>query len=180
MVIKHTHAQDDPRPTVNSKITLPSKKSLLSAQEIEEIADIEIACTRNHGRPLSLLSIVIDQLKSAGVANVAGAPPIASEVAQTCAGLLRSNDFIGSVSDTTIVVLLTATLAKGALHAAERLRTAISNMNNSAPNDNARRITISIGIVSTRTGRTTYGAMRSRADAKRDDARTDGGNRIIP
>lgn len=154
---------------------LPSYSSpghrLLPHAEFEQIARMEIELTRSEGQPLSLMSIGIDRaskLRKAGIGYV-----------EACASLFRNSDVVAKVDEKVLVALLTSTNIRGVLGAAERLRTAVAALQiTSTGGKLPRRITVSIGTVTTRTGRTSYRALRSRADAKRDDAMTSGGNRV--
>lgn len=158
----------DPRP----------QQRLLNHLQFEELANRELARTRRHGHSLSLLSIGIDRNNGTGLGGPLSAALTQSGFSAGCAGLLRDADAVGRVNDTTFVALLPGVAAKGALRVAERLRTAIAAMETPATRGRFRRITASIGVVCTRTGRISYRALRSRADAKRDDAKNSGGNRV--
>ncbi len=151
-------------------------RRILPPLQFEEIADHEIERTRDHGPPLSLLSVGVDRIARAE--GIAAVPLAVRGFAKACSAPLRSTDFVGKVDSTTFVVLLPGTTAKAARSAAERLRTAIAATEIPTPDHQRRRITVSIGTVTTRTGRTSYAALRSRADAKRDDASSSGGNRV--
>jgi diguanylate cyclase (GGDEF)-like protein len=146
--------------------------------ELEKVADEEIERTRTRGQPLSLLSICID--RAASLQDVDDSPVAVAldRIIETCARQLRATDIVAPIDETALVALLPSVTSTGALRAAERLRTAVAALEPTALRDPPRRITVSIGAVTTRTGRTSYGAMRSRADAKRDDARSRGGNRV--
>ena len=67
------------------------------------------------------------------------------------------------------IALLPSVGARGVLRITERLRTAFATWDTARTVDGQKRCRISIGSVTSRTGRTTYSALRSRADAKRDD-----------
>lgn len=151
------------------------RRHILHLRRFEEIMRREIERTRLQGPPLSLLSIGVDRMR----ASQSSAAPIAlRRVARACANLLRATDVVGRISEASFVALLPGVDTKGALCAAERLRTAIANMEIPATGERTKRITVSIGVVSTRTGRTSYKALMSRAEAKRDSANSIGGNRV--
>jgi len=142
---------------------------------LEGRANLEIARTRDHRQPLSLLSIGIDRDVDN---NNASSRLLLRRFSRACSGELRSDDVIGKVDAKTFVALLPGTPAKGALRTAERIRTAVAQMQAVASHGRSRNVTVSIGAVTTRTGRASYGQLRSRADAKRDDAMSSGGNRV--
>lgn len=161
-----------------------NRHGVLHGAEFEVIASQEIARTRDCGRPLSLLSIGIDRIGHLldalhpDQARVSDIPLSLRAFEQTCASQLRGSDVVGRVDETVFVALLPGVTTRGALSAAERLRVAIAAMDAPTSRGRWRRLTVSIGAVTTRTGRTSYQALRSRADAKRDDARNSGGNRV--
>ncbi len=165
-----------PPPTDDDRDNTDQPRVILDAEQFEQAANREIERTRDQGPPLSVLSIGIDRPVSLNGDAVTPAPPIAVRgFAVACAHLLRAADVVGRIDDGAFLLLLTNTSTIGALRAAERLRTAITRIDWPAPQ---RRITVSIGAVTTRTGRAAFHALRSRADAKRDDARQSGGNRV--
>lgn len=127
---------------------------------------------RGEGVPCSMLSVSIDRLDPE---DREAASQALRRVAETCAGLLRGNDRVGVLGFHGFGVLLPGTLSKGALQVAERLRAAIALQPTPV---GAPCFTVSIGTVTSRTGRSAYQALRSRAEAKRDDARERGGNRV--
>jgi diguanylate cyclase (GGDEF)-like protein len=154
------------------------KSNVLFDGEIEKVADEEIERTRTRGQPLSLLSIRIDRAAVVlDVEDSAGAKAL-DRIIEACAEQLRATDVVAPIDETALVALLPSVTSSGARRAAERLRTAVAALETAVPRGLPRRITVSIGAVTTRTGRTSYGSLRSRADAKRDDASSRGGNRV--
>lgn len=143
-------------------------RSLLDAPAFEAAAAAHLALVRLDGRPLSLLSIGLDRAHGDTGAH--------ARFVQTCLVVLRQQDVVGQVESARVLALLPDTPAVGARCAAERLRTAMAALD--APAQPRRRLSVSVGIVTTRTGVTSCAALRSRADAKRDDARARGGNRV--
>lgn len=150
-----------------------------SSEDLEGAVSAELELTRALKRPLSLLSIGVDRARGLTRGASDGAHPALREFAEACAGQLRAADVIGRVDDELYIAILPGTHAVGAQCAAERLRTAIAALRLAADTTTARRLTASIGIATTRTGATSYRSLRSRADAKRDDARHLGGNRVL-
>ena len=164
-----------PDPGETTSVAAPSRR-IFTSQHFEQIAEQEIERTRTLGRPLSLLSIGIDRIERAQ--GRLAVPLALRGFAKACSAPLRVTDLVGRVDGTSFVVLLPGSAAKAARGTAERLRTAIAAIEIRAPNQRQRRLTVSIGSVTTRTGRTSYRALRSRADAKREDACSSGGNRV--
>lgn len=154
-----------------------SMTNVLLDGEIEKIADEEIQRSRMRGQPLSLLSISIDRAASVLDVPDASRAEALDRIIEACSEQLRDSDVVAPIDETALVALLPSVTSLGALRAAERLRTAVAALE-TTPRGVPRRITVSIGAVTTRTGRTSYGSLRSRADAKRDDASSRGGNRV--
>lgn len=168
-----------PAPTAATAAEPAHRQLPRQPRHFEQLADRALEQVRQDGQPLSLLSILIDRVDKTTL------PPDSSlwfplpQFAEVCSSSLRSTDSIGKVSDMAFVILLPGALAKGALRAAERLRCRIAATGMPSAAGKPRPVTVSIGVVTTRTGRTSYRALRSRADAKRDDARSSGGNRVV-
>ncbi|MDP9140140.1 MAG: diguanylate cyclase [Pseudomonadota bacterium] len=150
----------------------------LCSHHFEVTAQKEIARTREQGTPLGLLSIVVDRVGASDASRSARTTSLLGGFASICGTLLRATDIVCRVEDAVYVALLPGNNTSAARRAAERLRTAIAATASLAQKSGLRRVTVSIGVVATRTGRTTYLAMRSRADSKRDDAAYSGGNRV--
>ncbi|MDB5969249.1 MAG: diguanylate cyclase with sensor [Hydrocarboniphaga sp.] len=151
----------------------------LQPLDFEGVANREIELTRSQGRPLSLLSIMIDRPDRTSDPRSATVSLPLDEFARACTSVLRTSDSVGQLDEAMFQILLPGTPARGALRTAERLRSAFAAMAIPTAHGQFRSITVSIGAVTTRTGLTSYLSLRSRADAKRDDARSCGGNRIV-
>lgn len=149
--------------------------TIVDAARFEQAVDRELARTRDQGEPLSLLSIGIDRHVAVAGEGLAPLPRVLRGFAATCAGELRASDVVGEFNPSLLVALMPNTSAHGARRAAERLRSAIALMDRPKTQ---RQITVSIGTVTTRTGKSAYRQLRSRADAKREDASNSGGNRV--
>ena len=156
----------------------PQSRTALNAEELEARATYEIELSRRLKKPLSMLSIGLDHGRPEAATDMDPADPVLPAFTELCSHLLRTADIIGCAEHSLLVALLPATTASGAQSAAERLRTAIAELGRTRAGNGARRVTASIGVVTTRTGVTSYRRLRSRADAKRDDARHLGGNRV--
>ncbi|MGQ0528364.1 MAG: diguanylate cyclase [Panacagrimonas sp.] len=150
-----------------------------SSDDLEAAVRDELELTRTLKRPLSLLSIGVDRARGLTRSAWDARHPALIEFADACARQLRATDVMGRVDDELYIALLPGTHAVGAQCAAERLRTAVAALRLAADSATTRRLTASIGIATTRTGVTSYQALRSRADARRDDARHLGGNRVM-
>lgn len=153
-------------------VALVAGREVLDARDIERAADRECAQTRRHGAPLSVLRLSIDRRKRS-----AGAGKPMRDFDDYLLGLLRTRDIVGRLDAQGYIVLLPGTAARSALRTAERLRTAISAWEGGPE---ARGITVSIGVVTTRTGRAPFRTLRARAETKCEEALSNGGNRVIP
>jgi diguanylate cyclase (GGDEF)-like protein len=146
---------------------------VLGRPEFEEAVCAALEHARGMGVPCSLLSIGVDRLDQ--VDRTAGARAL-RRFAESCVAVLREGDRVGLIDRRRFAILLPGSLAKNALRVAERLRVALNTGNLESANE--PRFTVSIGVVTSRTGRSGYAALCSRANAKREDARQRGGNRI--
>jgi diguanylate cyclase (GGDEF)-like protein/PAS domain S-box-containing protein len=169
LVINGAHRDPEDEPVTARRLVV------VDAERLEVAANRELARTREHGAPLSLLSVGVDRSGAADASGQAPSPQLLRGFAAACARELRATDLVGKVDPSAFVVLMPDTSASGARSAAERLRTAVASMQWPAAR---RRVTLSIGTVTTRTGKSAYRALRSRVDAKREDARSSGGNRV--
>jgi len=156
-----------------------SDRRIVSSHRFEELALVELERTQKQGTPLSILSIGIDGIRHGKGSNGQHAPRNLRGVAKACADRLRESDIVGRLNDRAFIALLPGVGTKGAACAAERLRTAIAADETLHAEGGRKRVTLSIGVVSTRTGRIGYEAFLSRARAKSDDARNEGGNRVV-
>ena len=172
------HAWPSHMATDTAHTAASNRQGILTAMELEALAAEEIQLARNLNRPLSLLSIGVDRSKCAGNGAAQELPLSLYAFAEACTGNLRDLDVVGRVDETIFVALMPGVATKGAQSAAERLRAAIAALDTPTSRGRKNRVTVSIGAVTTRTGLTSYRALRSRADAKRDDARNSGGNRV--
>lgn len=155
-----------------------TRRGVLDAAGIEQAVEWECARTRASGIALSMLRLNLDRLKLDAGAPVISASGLFAEsqaFARRLLDFVRADDFVGQLDDQGFIVLMPATPARGALRAAERLRTAIANSSDGAA---GRGATVSIGTVTTRTGRAPYRTLRARADAKCEEASGRGGNRV--
>ena len=151
---------------------------ILEGAHFEALALREIERTRNGGRPLSLLGVGVDRFEDPHAGHDMLLNLLMRKFQQDGTCPLRASDIVGTGDATTFLVLLPEAPAKGALRVAERLRTAIADMRLPFRRGRARHITVSIGVVTTRTGRASYSSLRSRATSKQDHAKSSGGNRV--
>ena len=152
---------------------------IVSPPRFLQIVQRALDRTREHRRPLSLMRIHIDRVGDPGLPEPAWTPLVLRGFAKACAQRLRQSDIVCRFDGTRFAVLLIDVATSGALCAAERLRTAVARDASPAAMGYARRIGLSIGVVSTRTGRISCAALLSRAQAKCDEAREQGGNRVV-
>lgn len=170
------HGLRTARPSLPIGIAPRPRQRVLDRAAFEEAGRVALVQVRVTGMPCSLLSVSIDRLPPADAAAAAWA---FRQFVEGCSALLRADDLVGLVDRHHFEVLLPGALARHALRVAERLRAAMA-VTGAGEAARARfpRLTLSIGIVTSRTGLSSYPALRSRADAKREDARQRGGNRI--
>lgn len=152
----------------------------LLPEQFEQITKRQLEATRQHRRPLSLLSIEIDSAKFVRPAGTPVSSRLRSGVALACIGQFLAADIVCRIDDRVFLVLLPDTTAREARAFAERLRSAVVRSQATLRARRFQRVTVSIGVVTTRTGRATYRVLRSRVDAKRDDATQRRGNRVNP
>ena len=151
---------------------------ILEGAQFEVLAVREIERTRDSARPLSLLAVGVDRFEDSHAGNETLLNRLIRKFNQDGTCPLRASDSIGKGDARTFLALLPETPAKDALRVAERLRTAIADMRLPFRRGRSRHITVSIGVVTTRTGRASYSSLTSRAAAKQDHARSCGGNRV--
>lgn len=151
---------------------------VLEETQFEALAVRELERTSDGGRPLSLLAIGVDRVEDSLAEDDTLLKLLIRKFSQDGTCPLRAADSIGRSDATTFLVLLPDTPARGALRAAERLRTAIAELKLPFGRGKSRHITVSIGVVTTRTGRGAYGSLMARAAAKQDHAKDSGGNRV--
>ena len=146
-----------------------TRVAVVSLVQLADIAQPELLQTRRSGRPLSLLSIAVSCSGRPVEPSRETKSPFLEIFTTTCRNLACSLAYL-SADGGLQEILLPSVGARGALRMAERLRTACNTWEAVETARGPRCCKVSIGSVTTRTGRTTYAAMRSRADAKRDDA----------
>lgn len=155
-----------------------SSRVLVSLEALHDATRRELHRNQRSRRALSLLSIGIDRYGSADAAEARGWARLVSALLRVAAEALRETDRLAPAGDGVLLALLPDVDAKGALRAAERLRTAIANSNLRLPGDEERHATVSVGVATTRAGRASCEVLRARAEANRRMARRSGGNRV--
>jgi diguanylate cyclase (GGDEF)-like protein len=147
----------------------------------EERAERALACVRDEGRPLSILSIELDRAKDIPTADDIDrdAALRTQDLPSVYFHILRPTDIVGRLSPGEYAVVLPRTDLKGALRVAERLRVSSADQLFATSRGTMSRATVSIGIATTRTARTTTQKLWSRARTLRTQARVCGGNRVV-
>ena len=156
---------------------------LANRPAMEAQLDLEWRRAMRAGRPLSLLTIRIDDF--AGYADAFGAGPadrcihqVATELAR---GLRRAGDFSARTGDTTFSILLPGAAEHDAARAAERARAGVEGLRipHDAGDPGRRWLTVSIGIATVVPDRFRGpGALWAAAAAALADAVSAGRNRI--
>ena len=134
----------------------------------------EVARSRRHEMPLSLMLLDVDRFKQF---NDSFGHPAGDEVLRQVARILenqaRSGDFVARYGGEEFVVLLPATSGEAAARVGERVRRAIESETWSL-----RPITASIGIATTLADDAEATVLLARADAALYVAKSEGRNRV--
>jgi len=151
---------------------------LLNRRRFLELADVEWARARRHGRPQSLLLLDVDGFKAVNDrhGHLAGDETL-RQLASACRTCLRRTDLLGRYGGDEFIVLLPETEEPGAMLMAERIRRTIEGAPPSA-GSGAVRITVSIGVAARRDGLEALDAMIAQADAALYAAKSAGRNRV--
>ncbi|MDQ3282505.1 MAG: GGDEF domain-containing protein [Acidobacteriota bacterium] len=150
---------------------LPNRRHLLT------FADEQVRLARTNGHSLALLALDIDYFKRINDTYGHDAGDIVlRRVADACRGALRQHDRIGRTGGEEFVVVLPDAGAARAREVAERLRTAVEQLNFDDVSPGLR-ITISIGV-SEWSARDDFHALAKRADDGLYRAKELGRNRV--
>jgi diguanylate cyclase (GGDEF)-like protein len=152
---------------------------LLNRRRLLDLARIEIARARRHGRRLAILLVDVDRFKQVNDAlgHRAG-DAVLQDISRVCAARLRACDLLARWGGEEFLVVLPDTDPAGARRAAERLRIAVDG----APRgqgERSLRLTVSIGYAELLQGENCIGPAVDRADAALYAAKTSGRNRIV-
>ncbi len=137
---------------------------LRNRRAIEEYVHDALSAARRHDLPLSVLVIDVDHFKNFNdTLGHRGGDTVLAHTARVLDGALRAEDAIGRWGGEEFLVVLPGTDEEGALHATERLRTALAA---DQPEDARARglaVTVTIGVAEWR--HEEMSELISRADA---------------
>jgi diguanylate cyclase (GGDEF)-like protein len=151
---------------------------VLNRRRFLELADVEWARAKRHGRPQSLLLIDVDGFKSVNDrhGHLTGDETL-RRMAETSRACLRRTDLFGRYGGDEFVVLLPETEEPGAVLMAERIRRALeaAQVKSGA---GLIRVTVSIGIAARRSATEALDALIAQADTALYAAKANGRNRV--
>jgi diguanylate cyclase (GGDEF)-like protein len=145
-----------------------------------ELLDAEIARSKRHDRPLSVLMIDVDDLKSYNDAlgHQAG-DQILKEIAWLLKRSLRNCDFVARYGGDEFGVILVETKKADAVETAKRLSHLVQEIRLQDRGISAHRaVTISIGVASAPTDGEEVRELVAKADRALYEAKTAGGNLV--
>ncbi len=131
-------------------------------------------CARRYERPLSLLTIDVDEFKAY---NDAYGHPAGDEVlsaaAAVFAGVARDSDLVARIGGEEFAMVLPETTVGGARALAERVRQKVSEL------PLQRLVTVSVGIAAISSATPTAPALLEQSDAALYVAKRNGRNRVV-
>lgn len=158
---------------------LDSRTAPFSRQHWENLAHAEWARFQRYGRPLSLLVVDIDRLKS--INNYFGysaGDVVLRAVADSCASAKRETDIVARVGGDQFCLLLPETNESSALIVAERLRRQIHNHSH-AFGDQDVHASVSIGVAGAALSMPTLDLLLESAEEALSHAKRSGRNQVM-
>lgn len=151
---------------------LPNRRHLLS------VAHARLADAKRSDKPVSILALDVDHFKRINdtFGHDAG-DAVLRRVAQTCRAALRHDDVIGRTGGEEFVVVLPHADAGRAVEVAERLRSAVEELEWDDV-DPALRVTLSVGVAERASVDDDFAALSRRADDSLYRAKKLGRNRV--
>ncbi len=151
----------------------------LTRRAMEEVAEDEIARSRRHNLPLSLLLLDIDHFKLVNdeYGHAAG-DTVLRQFAATVRRCLRREDVFGRLGGEEFCALLPSTAAGGAAQLAERIRHSVANLAVEA-GDHRLSLKVSVGVASLGEHGENWHELVNRADRAMYAAKRAGRNRVI-
>lgn len=172
---------------VNQTIAMRLKESArrdalteaLTRRAMEEVAEYELARSRRHSLPLSLLLLDIDHFKMVNdqYGHAAGDAAL-RQFAATVRRCLRREDVFGRLGGEEFCALLPSTAVGGAAQLAERIRQSVANLAVEA-GGNRLSLKVSIGVASLGDHAGSWDELVNRADRAMYAAKRAGRNRVI-
>lgn len=148
-------------------------------QHWENLAHAEWARFQRYGRPLSLLVVDIDGLKSINdYHGFSAGDVVLKAVADSCASAKRETDIVARVGGDQFCLLLPETNESSAMIVAERLRFQIQNHSH-AFGDEELRATVSIGVVGAALRMPTFSLLLQSAKDALAHAKLAGRNQVM-
>lgn len=152
-----------------------------SRHHLLEIGSGEVSRARRYGRPLSVLILDIDHLKTL---NDTWGRPTGDRALQALTNVatsaVREHDTMGRVGGEEFAIVLQEADQAGALAIAERLRIAIQDFATFTTDDGRLiNLTVSIGAATLGLDETTFEALLARADKAVCQAKEKGRNRAV-
>jgi diguanylate cyclase (GGDEF)-like protein len=151
----------------------------LTRRAVEEVAEAELARSRRHAQPLSLLLLDIDHFKLVNdqYGHAAGDAAL-SQFAAAVRRCLRREDFFGRLGGEEFCALLPNTAVTGATQLAERIRQSIANLAVDA-GGNRLSLKVSIGVAALSDRARGWHDLVNQADHAMYAAKRQGRNRVI-
>lgn len=152
---------------------------LFNRRRIGEELQAQLARAQRDGTPFAVAMVDIDHFK--GINDLhghAGGDAMLRSFAQAAGASLRAVDVLGRWGGEEFLVVLSSEDAAGAMHAAERLRRAISALEVELPGGARARLTVSIGLACWQGGESIE-QLTSRADRALYSAKSGGRDRVV-
>ncbi|QDO99142.1 GGDEF domain-containing protein [Ferrovibrio terrae] len=151
----------------------------LTRRAMEEMAEHELARSRRHDLPLSLLLLDIDHFKLVNdqYGHAAGDAAL-RQFASAVRGCLRREDVFGRLGGEEFCALLPSTAVGGAAQLAERIRQSVANLAVEA-GGNRLSLKVSIGVASLGDHAGSWDELVNQADRAMYAAKRAGRNRVI-
>lgn len=144
-----------------------------------ELAEQELARTRRHQQPLTVLMLDVDHFKQ--VNDTFGhhvGDLVLKRLSAVCASTLREIDVPGRIGGEEFAILLPETTREQGLDAAERLCAAMADATVPLEDGTPVHFTVSIGVATVETGDAEMDDVLKRADAALYAAKDQGRNRV--
>jgi len=152
---------------------------LANRRVLFERLDSELARSRRHGTPLSLVLIDLDHFKRINdTYGHAAGDTVLRNVGAMLAASVRAVDIAGRYGGEELCILLPQTALQGALSFAESIRATLAALTHDVGGA-AITATASLGVASTETGDCEAGELFSKADGALYAAKHGGRNRVV-
>jgi len=154
--------------------------ALLNRRAFASIAEGQIAASRRHGAPLSLILFDIDHFKKVNdQRGHAAGDAVLVAIAQLARRMFREGDFVARHGGEEFVALAPHCDLAAAMALAERLRAAIEVTDIAIPDGDPLRVTASFGVVALRQPSDNLDSLLQGADRALYAAKAGGRNRVM-